>query len=195
MEDAPVKKRSHHKKKPDPNGLMPTPRTPASPLDELLALADGGSLAPALMLMFWKQRFENPEFTMQLHPNEEAAFSACVKYLEVTPTIRVFRPGGIPAQEGSPAQGNRRAVPPRAAIPPKDYIVVQMVGADGNAFKPIENNQEDRDRQIKADAFRRIKDQARQIAQQLASDAQQGTFSTDTIGQAINALTTLAGQS
>lgn len=195
-ETLPLKpKRSHHKKKVDATALIKKNLPPANPLDHLVAMAEKNDYAQALKLILWKMRFENPDFTLEINPDDIKAFDDCVDYLEVKPTLYVTRPGAVPAQEGRPAMGNRRAVPARAAIPPKNYVVVQMLDQDGNNFKPIENNQQDFDRQKKADATRRAKDNALTLASQLAADIRSGTFSESTIGDAIIVMRTLAGQS
>ena len=168
------------------------PPAPADPLDTFIKAANEGP--EALMLMLWLERFRNPAFTVEVHPKDLQGFYQCVEYLGVKPQIQVIRPGGAPAIDARPAMGNRKAVPGRAAIPPKNYVIIQMVDQDGNAFVPVENNEQDRDRQIQTEAARRAKDNAITIANALRVDVQSGQFSTGNLNDAINALITLANQ-
>lgn len=185
----PAKKRA----KPRPDALLKKAAA-QDPLDALVAKAEAGDLTDAIALMLWQNRFDNPGFTVEIHPKDLKGFQDCVEYLEVRPTVRVYRPGGVPAQEAIPAVGNRRAVPARAAIPPRPYVVVQMTDAKGDAFVPIENNQQDFDRQKAANAERAARDQALSLAQALSNDVQSGQFSTGNIQDAIICLRTLAAR-
>ena len=165
--------------------------TERHPLDQFAQDAQS-DLARAMQLWFWKERFENRDFTFQIEQKDIEAFEACVDYLSVRPQIRVFRPQGVPAREAVPASGKRPGIGARPAIPPKDYVVVQMVDSDGNAFAPIENNEADRERQLQTDKIKRVKEQAAVVANALALDLSTQTFSTSTIQDAIQALRTVA---
>lgn len=160
------------------------------PTDPLDAFAQSG-VEEALKLLFWKARFQNPEFSVTVTPEDIKAFRDCIDYLEVKPQIRIVRPQGVPAQPMIPAHGNRRATPGREAIPPRNYVVVQMVDQDGNAFVPIENNQADFERQEQAKRARRIKETAGELAAQLSRDLASATISNATIEETIVALKTL----
>lgn len=162
------------------------------PLDQFIAACQEGP--EAIMLMLWLQRFENPGFTVEVHPKDIKAFYDCVNYLEVKPQIQVLRPGGAPAVEAVPAHGNRRAIPGRAAIPPKNYAVIQMVDENGNTFVPIESDEDAAKRRDLENAIRRAKDNAITIANALRNDITSGQFSTGNLQDAITALTTLATQ-
>lgn len=164
-----------------------TPLPPPDPLDAFVTLANGDA-RQALMLMFWKQRLENPGFSIQVAPADLTGFAACVDYLEVTPRIQIVRPQGLPAQDPIPAQGNRRAVPGRAAQPPRNYVVIQMVDERGDAFVPIENNEEDHVRSLKAKEAKRLRDAAPQLAAQLQADMNQNLYSNETIQRAVATL-------
>lgn len=146
----------------------------------------------ALMMVFWKARHANPEFTITVDSADLKGFQDCIQYLEVTPTIRVYRPQGLPAQEAVPATGKRRAVPGRPAKPPADYVVVQMVDKDGNSIKAVENNDADYERAGEAAKLRTIRDSAPGLAAQLEADVRSNTLSTSTILEAAAALKVLA---
>lgn len=159
--------------------------------DPLDIFAKGG-LAEVVMMLFWRQRFDNPGFTVEVHPEDLKGFADCTAYLKVRPQIRVYRPGGVPAKAAIPATGNRRAVPGREAIPPKNYVVVQMVDEKGDAFVPIENNQDAFDRAEQAKQVQRTREGAKALAAQLESDVASQTFSASTIREAAAALRLLS---
>jgi hypothetical protein len=170
------------------------PALPEDPLDAVIAKAEAGDLTDVIALLLWKQRHENPNFTLELHPRDINGLKACVEYLEVTPTVRVFRPGGVEAtpERVHPRDPNK-IIPGRPAIPPKPYIIVQMTDEKGDAFVPIENNEQDFAKQQDAQKLQRMKDQAVTIARALQGDLTSGQFSTSTIADAINCLSALAG--
>jgi hypothetical protein len=120
------------------------------------------------------------------------AFADCTDYLKVKPKIQVIRPQGLPAQAPIPAQGTRRAIPGRAAQPPKNYVVIQMVDQNGDAFVPIENNEADLAKQQAHARITRTRETANLIADRLQSDAQTGNYSTATMLEAAQALKLLA---
>ena len=146
----------------------------------------------AIMLLFWKARHQNPEFTVNITPEDVKGFTDCVNYLQVEPEVRIYRPQGLPAQASVPAHGNRRAVPGREAKPPKPFVVVQMVDAEGNAIVPIENNEEDLAAGAKAKNLARIRENAPSLHARLMADVRTGNLSTDIITEAANNLLALS---
>lgn len=166
----------------------------ADPLDVFLRNAGRMNPQEALMLVFWKQRHTNPEFSIEIHPEDLKGFSDCLAYLEVTPVIKVYRPGGLPATQAIEAHGNRRAVPARAAIPPKNYVVIQMVDKDGNGWVPVENNIKDHEAAERTKRMVNAKEKAKQLANALISDLQQSITSTGTIQEAAAILQLLGSQ-
>lgn len=169
----------------------PAPEPAAHPLDAF-AKAANASPPQAIMLMFWKDRFQNPGAHIEVTEADLQGFNECMGYLEVTPYIRIYRPPGLPEQPAVPAEGKRRAIPYRPAKPPKDYVVIQMVDKDGNAIVPIENNEADLARSKEHQSLRRIRETAPQLAAQLQADVQNNALSTDTILQAVTALKVLS---
>lgn len=161
----------------------------ADPLD---AFANDAEFEEVMAMMFWKGRFDNAQAYLEVTTGDLTAFHACMEYLGVTPTIKIFRPAGAPATAAIPAEGNRRAVPGRAARPPKDYVVIQMVDQDGNAIVPIENNEADHQRGATARRLKQIRDNAPQLAAQLTADVQANAISNQTILDAAEALRVLA---
>lgn len=161
-------------------------------LDAFEAMCNEEDPSRALMLMFWKHRNDDQPFTMDITAADIKGFEDCVKYLEVQPQIRVFRPQGQPAHPGAPATESRSAIPPRPAGKPKDYVVIQLVDQHGDAFVPIENNEADLQKSQEAQRMRRIRESAPQLAAQLVADIQANTTSTSTILEAAEALKLLA---
>lgn len=191
MDEAPATKpkRSHHRKKPDPAGLLE--KLPEDPVDALVEQVRRGDTNRVLQLLLWKQRFENPGFTVELHPADIRAFDECVAYLGITPTVHVIRPGGAPAREAF-TTNRGQTVPAKPALPPKPYVVVQMTDDQGHTFVAIENNVADYERQQQAKAADQVRANARSIAGQLQAMANSGSFSTATINDAARALLLLA---
>lgn len=163
-------------------------------LDQFVENCNSEDPMLALMLMFWKIRNQDQPFTMDITAADIKGFEDCIAYLEVKPEIRVFRPQGMPASAGAPATAKRSAIAPHAAGKPKDYVVIQMVDQNGDAFVPIENNEADLQKSKEAQRVRRIKDTAPQLAAQLISDLQANTTSSSTIMDAAEALKLLAAR-
>lgn len=165
---------------------------PIDPIDAFCELPVKRDFRYAIMLMLWQRRFENPSFTIEVHPEDLKTFTDCVKYLEVAPQIKIFRPGGVPARGEIAATRGRSAIPARDAIPPKPYAVIQMVDQDGNAIVPVPNSEEEAKRKAEADEVRRLREGARHLAGVLSADLSQATFSTATIQEAIKTLMSFA---
>lgn len=161
------------------------------PLDAFVEAANANP-AKAIAMLFWMARFDNPDFTVTIKAKDLKAFADCTQYLEVKPKIQILRPQGAPAQEAIPAAGTRRGIPGRPASPPKPYVIVQMVDQDGNGFVPIENNEDDLERQEESRTLLDWKDRAPRIAAQLQQEMAANITSNDTISQAIQALKILS---
>ena len=189
---------SKPKKPSAPKVTKPAPEQPPADdrapdtLDRFEAMCNEEDPTKAMMLMFWKARHQNDAFTLNVTPDDIKGFEDCIKYLEVQPQIRVFRPQGMPAHPGAPATESRSAIPPRPAGKPKDYVVIQMVDQNGDAFVPIENNEEDLKRGQDAKRIARIKETAPQLAAQLIADLQANQTSSSTVMEAAEALKLLA---
>ena len=202
--DKPKKPSAPKITKPAPISNPPTPENghpvayaassaePPDAIDQFEAMCNEQDPSRALMLLFWKHRHEEQPFTVDVTAADLKAFEDCIKYLEVQPQIRVFRPQGQPAHPGAPATETRSAIPPRPAGKPKDYVVIQMVDQNGDAFVPIENNEADLQKGQEAQRIRQVKESAAQLAQQLMSDLQTNTTSSATITEAAEALKLLA---
>jgi hypothetical protein len=170
---------------------METAASTSDQLDEL-ALKLQASPKDAVALLLWKNRHSNPEMSEQISAADVAKLDACAAYLEVTPTVRIYRPKGIPKQDPIPAHGERRAIPGREAVPAKPYVVVQLVDQKGDAFVPIENNEEDAKLRDRRRELSRLKERAPALAAQIQTDIQQGAFSNSTLIEAANTLLALA---
>lgn len=177
-----------------PTEQPPAADAPMDALDQFAKAAELGNLDIAIMLMFWKARHDAQPFTMDITEADIKGFNDCVQYLEVQPTIRVFRPQGKPAHLGAPATETRSAIPPRPAGKPKDYVVIQMIDQNGDAFVPIENNEADLQRGQETQRIRRIKETAPALAAQMMADLQANTTSNSTIMEAAEALKLLAAR-
>jgi hypothetical protein len=168
------------------------PQQPADALDAFEAMCNEQDPARAIMMLFWKARHQNPQFSIDITDKDLVAFDQCMEYLEVEPQIRVFRPQGMPPHPGAPATESRSAIPPRPAGPPKPYVVIQMVDKNGDAIVPIENNEEDLQRSQAAQRIRNVAKGASQLADQLMADLRANVTSSSTITEAANALKMLA---
>ena len=152
-----------------------------------------GGADPALQLVIWKARMKNPELAMVIKPEDIKGYYDCTEYLKVKPALRIFRPGGLPAIPPSAALGNRSATAGRPEIPFADYVVVQLVN-DGttDAFKPIENNQQDFDLQEKMNRIRAIRESIPELASIVKAGVARGQFSESEIADLCDAAITLA---
>lgn len=165
-----------------------------SPLDRLVK-----DPMRVVALVLWKMRFAAPELTVQITPQDIEAFEASVAYTKQVPKVLIIRPAGRPAQEAIQAMAptianprGRAAQPARPAEPPRDYVVVQLVDADGNAIVPVESNEADYDRGRQVAALKRMRELAPELASRVKANAQGGTFSLDEITQLADTAATLA---
>jgi hypothetical protein len=71
-------------------------------------------------------------------------------------------------------------------------MVTLCDGASGNAIRPIENNQEDYDRQQQSVAVRKARDQAPMMADNILRAVRTGEWSLSEMQDAANALLVLA---
>lgn len=161
------------------------------PLDAL-ASADPKRV---IALLLWRDRFRNPELSVQIREEEIAEFDECCTFLNVEPTVAIVRPQGRPAQEAVPASPGKRGIAARPAEPPRPYVFVGVVDGklyrkDGslNVIKPIENSEENAAKRDEAAAVRRYREKAPMLASLLTSMAQSGTFSNAEITEAADAL-------
>ncbi len=160
--------------------------------DPLDTLANGDP-KDVIALILWKNRNKEPDMSVQITEHDIKGFQDCVEYLKVTPEVTIKRPQGMPAQVARRDLGSNRTIPAREAIPPRDYIVVNLVekGTE-NRIVPVENNQEDYDKQQQAAAVRKARDQAQSLADALIGQARTGEFSTAVMQDAAQALVTMA---
>lgn len=173
-----------------PKPVNATPKAPAAPVDDLDRLA--GNLELAVMLMLWQDRMKNPDMFRQLNETDLKGFEDCTRYLKVRPKLVLERPQGLPEQPAIPAQGNRRAVPARPATPPKPYVMVKLLDHEGNAFRPIENNEADFDTSQDAALVRRMRERAPSLAQRLVQMGNSGEYSLSDLQDAADALLVLS---
>lgn len=145
-----------------------------------------------IALMLWKERLRQPDLYVTLSDKEIAGLEDCARYLKVRPEVRIFRPQGVPAQPAIAAGPGRRAVPAREAGEPKSYVMVQLVDDKGDAFRPIENNEQDFDAAEQASRVRKARDSAQMLANRLVEQARTGEFSLSDMTDAANALLVLA---
>lgn len=157
-------------------------------LDQL-ATADAKDV---IALLLWKDRFRNPEMAVQITEQDITKFRACTEYLEVKPQVSIHRPQGRPAMPGSPATATRSAIPPTPAEPPRPYVMVQILDQQGNAFKPIENDEEHAKIRDQANELRKYRERAAGIASQMVNELRSGTIIDSTIMEAAQALAALA---
>lgn len=153
----------------------PKKAVPKTPLE---AFAQANS-AQHIALMLWANRFYNPELTVKITEDDLKAYMDCMGYLKVEPEVKiVLRPNyvGITlVQKGTEIKDDKG-----------------QVVSEGNAIKPVENNEADF---VKAERFERIKairERAPELANRLKIDAQAGTFSSDMVNEAAETIIALA---
>lgn len=172
----------------------------AAPPDALDKLVAAGPLR-AIALMLWLDRYRNPEFAVQIKPEDIKAFDACTGYLEVKPgtsvepRVLIRRPMGQPAYPGIPPGTNKRfpdGIAPRAAEPPRDYVLVSLVDQEGNGIKPIESTEEGARRRDRENELRGLRERAPILAMAVASNANANTFNSSEITDLCNLAIQLA---
>lgn len=162
---------------------------PPDPLDVLVA----GDPKDVIALILWKGRHRQPDLFAQITAADIKGFKDCCEYQKITPAVVIQRPEGRPAQEAIPAAHGRAAAPARPADPPKPFVMVTLCdGQTGNAIRPIENNQEDFDRQAQSAATRKARDQAPTMADNILRAVRTGEWSLSEMQDAANALLVLA---
>lgn len=165
--------------------------------DALDALASGDP-KDVIALLFWRERFRNPDMSLHITKEDVEKFRASCAFLNVEPQVSIYRPEGRPAQEAvpaiqaSPGKAAQRGIPARPAEPPRPYVFVGVTDAQGNTLKPIENDEEDAQRRDDANNVRRWKDKAPMLASLLTGMMQSGTFSNAEIAEAVEALRVLS---
>ena len=161
------------------------------PVDALDVLA-AGDPREVIALMLWKARRQQPDLYVQITEQDILGYQACVNFQKIEPEVRITRPAGLPAQAAVQLRGGR-AFPAREATPPKPYVLVALMQkGTGDAFRPIENNQDDFDISEEASAIRRAKERAPTLAQILMRQAQTGEFSLSDMQDCADALMLLA---
>lgn len=166
----PARKRAARKAAPPAPANLPA--TPADPLD---ALAQGNPL-DVIALMLWKGRHRNPEMAIRIDPQDISAFRDCVQYLKIKPAVSIARPAGRPATPAFTAK-NGVSYPAMPADPPRPFVMVKLVEAGtDDAFKAIENNEQDRQRQEQAEHLVRLRGTLPGLANQVRNQAMAGEF-------------------
>lgn len=163
----------------------------AVPKDALDLLAESDP-KKIIQLLFWRDRFRNPEMSAHITLEDLKGFDECVKYLGVTPQVSIFRPQGRPAQEAVPAVPGKRGIAARPAEPARAYVFVGVVDKDGNSIKPIESTEENAERRDVANTLRRFREKGPHLAALLRGACQSGTFSTSEVQDAAQALEVLS---
>lgn len=188
---------------PAAQAAAPTPRKPAKPkpqpaashaeskpMDALDRLVAAGPL-DVLGLMLWQGRHRNPEMMVKLTEADMEGLRACTDYLKIKPQVRIQRPPGAPAMPEVPATATRSARPAVPAEGPRPYVLVQLLDQHGNAFAPVENNEQDDDRRIAAAKLRAAIDQAPGLAARIASAARSNDFVASDVVEASEVMMTL----
>lgn len=167
-------------------------RKPIVKKDALDHLAEGDP-KDIIAAMLWKARHHYPSLSMELTEKDLKGLNDCVTYLKVKPEVLIVRPQGRPAQAPQPAVGQRRAVPGFDAEPPRPFVVVALVEkGTANAIRAVENNVEDNERRIMAEAVAEYRARAGQIAANLENIVRTKDFSESDLREAAAALRTLA---
>lgn len=162
-------------------------------IDNILNELVKGGASIALMMALWKNRMANPELNLHITPEDIKGLVDCTEFHKITPALRIFRPGGQPAVEPRAAIGKHPATSGMPAVPYKDYVIVQL-GAEGttDAFKPIENNENDFNESERMNKIRRLKESVPQLASVVRGGVARGQFSESEITELCEAATLLA---
>ena len=135
-----------------------------------------------IALLLWKGRIENPDLSVQITEADLKAFHDCMTYLKVEPEVKVFEHRG-------------RTV---IALLEKDSVIKDKktgeVVSQGNAIRPVENNEADFAKSQQAENYRMVKQGATQLAVAIRNQAAQGEFSADMIQQAAETIMILASR-
>ena len=132
-----------------------------------------------MALMLWMNRINNPELTVKVTEEDLTAYMACMSYLKTTPQLKIVQ---------RPKYVAITLVEKGTEIKDPDGTVT----SEGNAIRPVENNEADFNRSQAAEEIRRIKERAPDLANRLTIDAQAGTFSSDMVIEAARTIMTLA---
>lgn len=166
--------------------------------DQLDAIAEGDPHR-VIALMLWKWRHHNPAMSMEITEADISKLEASCDYLGIpgksviTPGVLIKRPQGRPAQPEIAGVGNR---PGRSAVPaelPRPFVVVALVNeGTEDALRPVENNEgdaklADEAREVQAAIYR-----ARSLSGDMMAQLAEGAYSSSTIREAAETLTTLA---
>lgn len=159
---------------------MATHPKKAVPKTPLHAFANAGS-DQHLALVLWMNRIHNPDLTVKVTEADLAAYMACMSYLKVTPQLKIVQ---------RPTYVGITLVEKGTEIKEPNGTVT----SEGNAIKPVENNEADFARSQAAEEIRRIKERAPELANRLIIDAQAGTFSSDMVIEAARTILALAAK-
>ena len=165
--------------------------TPATPTD-LLDQFEAASPFEAIAMLLWKNRHKNPDMTILVTAQDITGFRDCVNYLKVQPEVRIHRPAGRPASAGMAAKAGRPAIAPREAEPPKPFVVVQLVDAEGNAIKPVENNEADFQRNAVEERRRKVRQNAEATVARAHQELATGDITKGTMDELCDGLLLLA---
>lgn len=165
---------------------MATKKAAAKPADELdlfvKACADDPS--QAVIALLWKFRHQLPDLAAQIDRKDLGGLKACADYLEVKPTLRIFRREDVPARAAQPPSAEYpKGLPGFAGAPASEHVTILVTdgGKNHDGFRPIENNEEDAQAAERAAALRQAKQLAPGLAQQVASQAAGGEFSKELV--------------
>lgn len=134
-----------------------------------------------IALVLWMNRIHNPDLTVKVTEEDLAAYMACMSYLKVTPQLKIVQ---------RPKYVGITLVEKGTEIKDPDGTVT----SEGNAIRPVENNEADFARSQAAEDIRRIKERAPDLANRLTIDAQAGTFSSDMVIEAAKTIMVLAAK-
>lgn len=168
---------------------------PAAAVMAPLEKMAGENPVQVIALLLWKDRYRNPEFAVQIQPEDLVSFQAATKYLQVEPKVLIRRPPGVPAHPGLP-RGHPRYPDGLPAAPegaPKPYLQVSMVDSKtGDAFVPIESSEEGAKIRDRETELRALRARAPLLAHAVAGNAANNQFSQSEITDLCNAVILLS---
>lgn len=148
----------------------------------------------AAIMLLWLMRHHYPDLSIPVSEHDINALAECAAYLKITPALKVDRRPAIPARPAQPPTAlHPQGVPGFEAKPAGKNVMIQLVDAEsGDTFKPVENNEEDFERQAEAQRKARIRTETPQLAQMVHAAAARGEYSQELVMELAQAAITLA---
>ena len=117
----------------------------------------------AIQLILWHYRHLDPNLSVTISEIEEKAFTECCTYQNKEPKVTIVQ---RESKEGKPS-----------------YTVIAITDSEGNAIKPVENNEKDYALAEKARKRAQYAASAVELAARVKNNAAAGDFSSNAINE------------